>query len=80
MKYITSTSGNDGSSSDHCTFDLNRNADLAAVDVQNRVNKAQGRLAQRGQKHRHHHHQDLAAILFLARPFISPKGATTRSS
>src|SRR5438270_6875533 len=44
MKYITSTSGNDGSSSITVTFDLNRNPDLATVDIQNRVNTAQGRL------------------------------------
>ncbi len=44
MKYITSTSGNDGTSSIVATFDLTRNPDLAAVDIQNRVNTAQGRL------------------------------------
>jgi len=44
MKYITSTSGNDGSSSIVVTFDLTRNPDLATVDIQNRVNTAQGRL------------------------------------
>jgi HAE1 family hydrophobic/amphiphilic exporter-1 len=37
MKYITSTSGNDGSCSITITFDLSRNVDVAAVDVQNRV-------------------------------------------
>ena len=44
MKYITSTSGNDGSSSVTVTFDVSRNVDLASVDVQNRVNQALGRL------------------------------------
>ncbi len=44
MKYMTSTSGNDGSSNIVVTFDLNRNPDLATVDIQNRVNTAQGRL------------------------------------
>ena len=44
MKYMTSTSGNDGSSNITVTFDLNRNPDLATVDIQNRVNTAQGRL------------------------------------
>src|SRR6201993_5386126 len=44
MKYITSTSGNDGTSSITATFDLNRDPDLATVDIQNRVNTAQGRL------------------------------------
>jgi HAE1 family hydrophobic/amphiphilic exporter-1 len=37
MKYITSTSGNDGSCNITITFDLSRNVDVAAVDVQNRV-------------------------------------------
>ena len=44
MKYITSTSGNDGTSSIVVTFDLTRDPDLATVDIQNRVNTAQGRL------------------------------------
>jgi len=44
MKYMTSTSGNDGTSSITVTFDLSRNPDLATVDIQNRVNTAQGRL------------------------------------
>src|SRR5277367_1769151 len=44
MKYMTSTSGNDGSSGITVTFDITRNIDLAAVDVQNRVNQALGRL------------------------------------
>src|SRR2546428_11926870 len=44
MKYITSTSGNDGSSQITVVFDVNRNIDLASVDVQNRVNQALGRL------------------------------------
>src|SRR5437588_12994703 len=44
MKYITSTSGNDGTSQISVTFDLGRDPDLATVDIQNRVNTAQGRL------------------------------------
>jgi HAE1 family hydrophobic/amphiphilic exporter-1 len=44
MKYVTSTSGNDGTSTVTATFDLNRDPDLATVDIQNRVNTAQGRL------------------------------------
>src|ERR1700688_419359 len=44
MKYITSTSGNDGTSSITATFDITRDPDLATVDIQNRVNTAQGRL------------------------------------
>src|SRR5712692_5907720 len=44
MQYMTSTSGNDGSSSITVTFDLTRNLDIAAVDVQNRISQAEGRL------------------------------------
>ena len=41
---MSSTSGNDGTSSITVTFDVGRNMDLAAVDVQNRVNTALPRL------------------------------------
>ncbi len=44
MRYVTSTSGNDGTSQITATFDLDRDPDIAAVDVQNRVNIATGRL------------------------------------
>jgi HAE1 family hydrophobic/amphiphilic exporter-1 len=44
MKYMSSTSGNDGSSAINLTFDISRDPDLAAVDVQNRVSTALGRL------------------------------------
>lgn len=44
IKYISSTSGNDGTSQISVTFDLERNVDLAAVDVQTRIAAVQGRL------------------------------------
>ena len=44
MRYMTSTSGNDGSSNITVVFELSRPLDLAAVDVQNRVQGVQGRL------------------------------------
>ena len=44
MKYITSTSGNDGSSQITTTFQTGYDLSIAAVDVQNRVASAQGRL------------------------------------
>jgi HAE1 family hydrophobic/amphiphilic exporter-1 len=44
MQYMTSTSGNDGTSSITVTFDITRNLDVAAVDVQNRISQAEGRL------------------------------------
>src|ERR1041384_3048809 len=44
MRYMSSTSGNDGTSGINVTFDLNRDLDVAAVDVQNRASAALGRL------------------------------------
>jgi HAE1 family hydrophobic/amphiphilic exporter-1 len=44
MRYISSSSGNDGSSSIVATFKIDRDLDIAAVDVQNRASTALGRL------------------------------------
>jgi len=44
MRYMTSSSGNDGSSSITITFKTGYDLNIAAVDVQNRVATAQGRL------------------------------------
>src|SRR6188474_1036854 len=44
MSYVTSTSTNSGFGTITVTFDVDRNQDLAAVDVQNRVNQALGRM------------------------------------
>ncbi len=44
MSYLTSSSTNSGFSTINVTFDIGRNIDLAAVDVQNRVNQALGRM------------------------------------
>ena len=44
MRYMSSSSGNDGSSSINATFELDRNLDVAAVDVQNRASTTLGRL------------------------------------
>jgi HAE1 family hydrophobic/amphiphilic exporter-1 len=44
MRYLTSTSANDGSSAITATFEIDRDIDLAAVDIQNRVSIASGRL------------------------------------
>ena len=44
MRYMSSTSGNDGTASINATFDLDRDLDVAAVDVQNRASSALGRL------------------------------------
>jgi len=44
MTYMTSSSTNSGISTITVTFDISRDQDLAAVDVQNRVNSALGRM------------------------------------
>src|SRR4051794_16504926 len=44
MRYISSSSGNDGSSGITASFNIDRNLDIAAVDVQNRASTALGRL------------------------------------
>ncbi|PYQ78353.1 MAG: hypothetical protein DMG01_11735, partial [Acidobacteria bacterium] len=44
MQYMTSTSGNDGTCAITITFEVSRNLDVAAVDVQNRISQAEGRL------------------------------------
>ncbi len=44
MLYMTSSSTNSGACSITVTFDITRNQDIAAVDVQNRVNQALGRM------------------------------------
>ena len=44
MLYMSSTSGSDGSCSITVTFDITRNIDVAAVDVQNRLTQVEGRL------------------------------------
>jgi HAE1 family hydrophobic/amphiphilic exporter-1 len=44
MLYMTSSSTNTGFSSINVVFEVGRNPDLAAVDVQNRVNRALGRM------------------------------------
>src|SRR5918997_2536011 len=44
MTYMTSSSTNSGVSTITVSFDVGRNHDLAAIDVQNRVNQALGRM------------------------------------
>ena len=46
MRYISSTSTNNGTSTITVTFDTGYNLDIAAVDVQNRVSSAEGLLPQ----------------------------------
>ena len=46
LRYISSQSSNNGTSTITCTFDLERNLDLAATDVQNAIQTVQARLPQ----------------------------------
>jgi len=46
MRYMTSSSGNDGTSTINITFQTGYDLNIAAVDVQNRVAQTQGRLPQ----------------------------------
>ena len=80
MKYITSSSTNDGVSPITATFDLTRDPDLASVDIQNRVNTASGTSAQRRQAGRHHGRRRVRRTSSSARPSSRPTDATPRSS
>jgi hydrophobic/amphiphilic exporter-1 (mainly G- bacteria), HAE1 family len=44
MQYMSSASSSDGAAAITVTFDLSRDLDLAAVDVQNRISQVSGRL------------------------------------
>ncbi|WP_427161978.1 efflux RND transporter permease subunit [Aliinostoc sp. HNIBRCY26] len=50
MKYMTSSSSNDGTSTITVTFDASRDKDIAAVDVQNRISLAQSQLPEAVQR------------------------------
>ncbi|MDZ8026098.1 MAG: efflux RND transporter permease subunit [Nostoc sp. DedQUE11] len=50
LRYLTSSSSNDGTSTITATFDSSRNKDIAAVDVQNRVSVAQPQLPESVQR------------------------------
>ncbi|MDJ0795906.1 MAG: efflux RND transporter permease subunit [Calothrix sp. MO_167.B12] len=50
LKYMTSSSNNDGTSTIRVTFDASRDKDIAAVDVQNRVSLAEPQLPESVQK------------------------------
>lgn len=50
MKYMTSSSSNNGTSTITVTFDASRDKDIAAVDVQNRISLAQPQLPEAVQR------------------------------
>ena len=77
MKYMTSSSGNDGSSGINITFDITRNIDLAAVDVQNRVNQALGRMPNEVKTTGISDHESRQAISFSAQASMPNTASTT---
>ncbi len=79
MHYITSTSSNDGTSNINVTFRTGYDLNIAAVDVQNRVATATGRLAAGNQEHRHHHYQG-ESELRICRRFLSLPTTAFRTS
>ena len=78
MRYISSTSSNDGTSAITTTFQTGYNLDIAAVDVQNRVSTATGRLPAGSEQHRHHDHQG-ELQLRLRRCFLLSRRSLFRS-
>jgi multidrug efflux pump subunit AcrB len=46
IKYMTSSSSNDGTSTIRVTFDASRDKDIAAIDIQNRISLAEPQLPQ----------------------------------
>jgi HAE1 family hydrophobic/amphiphilic exporter-1 len=77
LKYMSSTSSNAGISTITMTFDPSRNVDAAAVDVQNRVQNAQGELpaavTQTGSQIRKSSGGFLMAIAFTSKnPAVTP--------
>ena len=73
MTYMTSTSGNDGSCSITVTFEVNRDPDLAAVDVQNRVNIALRPAAVRGEGRRRHRQQVVERVRLRRGHLLGPR-------
>src|SRR6202035_1793776 len=66
MRYLTSTSANDGTSSIVATFEIDRNIDVAAVDLQNRVSIDQGRLPNEVLSNRYNGAQRSGAFVLVA--------------
>ncbi len=80
MRYMTSTSTNNGTSMLNVTFQTGYNLDIAAVDVQNRVASVTGRLPVRSKCDGHHHHQGEPRTLYSAPDSSRATGATRMSS
>ena len=80
MLYMASSSTNSGVSTINVTFDVTRNIDIAAVDVQNRVNQTLGRLPARGADHRRHRPEGLYQLRARARACTRGPASTTRCS
>ena len=80
MTYMTSSSTNSGVSTITVTFDIGRDPDLAAIDVQNRVNQALGRMPADVRTTGITRHQEHGRVSRRPRVLRDETTATTRSS
>ena len=80
MRYITSTSSNDGVSTITITFEPTRDIEVAAVDVQNRVSRAAARLPAQVNQTGIVVNKASSQLLMTLRPVQPGRAATTRSS
>ena len=80
MRYIRSSSTNNGTSQITATFQTGYSLDIAAVDVQNRVASVTGALARRGERNRHLASARPIPILCLARDSLRATAGIPTSS
>ena len=78
--YIRSSSTSSGFCTITVTFEIGRDPDLAAVDVQNRVNQALGRMPADVRHERHHGHEEHGRVSRGASASSRATTATTRCS
>ena len=77
MRYIESIERQRRHEQITVTFDVDRDIDIAAVDVQNRVSHARGAPAHRGEADRRHHHQELGRVRARRGALLRRRRATT---
>ena len=80
MMYINSVSADDGTANITVTFELERDPDLAAVEVQNRVSQAQSAAAAGSHHARRHGPQAVAGHADVHRSPFAGRHATTGCS
>ena len=80
MLYMTSSSTNSGAASISVVFDVTRDVDIAAVDVQNRVSTALARLPTRSPHERRHRPEGHDRLRAGGRACMPRRGSTIPSS